>query len=81
MVTVAAWRRCPTCDRWGGARRLDESGTQVEIGDDDGNDEVRGLCNGGPWHDSLRGPRNACGRWLCWQAVVAGPASPDDRQD
>ncbi|ENO95792.1 hypothetical protein C667_17251 [Thauera phenylacetica B4P] len=30
----------------------------------------RGPCQEGPWHGSLRGPRNACGQWLRWSEIV-----------
>ena len=59
---LAELRRCPTCNRWGGQRMLGEDGRTVEL--DPTNS--RGACQEGPWHGSLRGPRNACGQWLCW---------------
>ncbi|ANQ85281.1 hypothetical protein [Azoarcus olearius] len=63
-------RRCPTCNRWGGVRRLADDGHSVEL------DPVhpKGPCQEGPWHGSLRGPRNACGQWLQWSAIVTAPA-------
>lgn len=69
---LAELRRCPSCQRWGGVRRLAADGHKVEL------DPLhpRGPCLEGPWHGSLRGPRNACGQWLQWQAI--GPAAGTD---
>lgn len=68
---VAELRRCPTCNRWGGKRKLDGDGTTVRLHPM----EQRGPCNEGPWHGSLRGPRNACGQWLPW--IMIAPATAD----
>ena len=65
-VQIAELRRCPTCRRWGGKRWLGANGEQVELDADDN----RGPCVEGPWHGSLRGPRNACGQWLRWIEIV-----------
>lgn len=64
---VAELRRCPTCKRWGGRRTVGEDGVTVHLHPT----EQRGACNEGPWHGSLRGPRNACGQWLHWLAIAA----------
>jgi hypothetical protein len=64
---VAELRRCPTCNRWGGKRDLDGDGVTVRLHPT----EQRGACNEGPWHGSLRGPRNACGQWLQWIMIAA----------
>lgn len=72
-VTIAELRRCPTCNRWGGKRRLGADGTSVELDPADN----RGACNEGPWHGSLRGPRNACGQWLQWGAIDPERAESD----
>ncbi len=70
---VAELRRCPTCNRWGGWRRVGEDGCSVELHPT----EQRGLCQEGPWHGSLRGPRNACGQWSRWIRIVpAADQSP-----
>ena len=63
---LAELRRCPTCNRWGGWRRVAEDGCTVELHPT----EQRGACQEGPWHGSLRGPRNACGQWLRWSEIV-----------
>lgn len=63
---IAELRRCPTCNRWGGRRELDGDGVTVQLHPA----EPRGPCNEGPWHGSLRGPRNACGQWLRWFAIL-----------
>ena len=68
---VAELRRCPSCNRWGGWRRVGEDGSTVELHPT----EQRGPCREGPWHGSLRGPRNACGQWLRWIEIV--PATAD----
>ncbi|OYD54179.1 hypothetical protein CGK74_08240 [Thauera propionica] len=64
---IAELRRCPTCNRWGGWRVLEADGQNVRLDPENS----RGTCNEGPWHGSLRGPRNACGQWLRWVAIVA----------
>ncbi|ENO90516.1 hypothetical protein [Thauera linaloolentis] len=63
---IAEFRRCPTCNRWSGKRTLDDDGSTVRL--DPANS--RGACNEGPWHGSLRGPRNACGQWLRWIEIT-----------
>ena len=67
---IAELRRCPTCNRWGGERRLGGDGISVELNPANS----RGACNEGPWHGTLRGPRNACGQWLRWAAIEAATA-------
>ncbi len=78
---VAELRRWPTCNRWGGWRRVGAEGSTVELDPA----APRGPCREGPWHGSLRGPRNACGQWLRWIEIVpetadqsppSPPASP-----
>ncbi|MFN3986108.1 MAG: hypothetical protein ACK4KV_11485 [Rhodocyclaceae bacterium] len=58
---AAEARRCPTCARWGGPRRMAEDRVTVLIPE-----QARGPCREGPWHGSPRGPRNACGQWQPW---------------
>ena len=58
-------KRCLSCNRWGGTRRPGAAPDTVEY--DEHND--RGPCVDGPWHGSLRGPRNACGQWVMWLAL------------
>lgn len=72
-IQIAELRRCPTCKRWGGKRTLAADGVAVLI---DATDN-RGPCREGPWHGSLRGPRNACGQWLHWIAIEAAQAGDD----
>lgn len=60
----AAMARCLSCDRWVGERSLSADRSSIEHAMD-----VRGICNGGPWHGTLREPRNACGRWVVWTAL------------
>lgn len=71
-VQVAELRRCPTCNRWGGRRTLGEDGTSVAL--DPTNN--RGPCCEGPWHGSMRGPRNACGQWLQWVQIKPADHPP-----
>lgn len=67
-------RRCLSCNRWGGERTPGAEPDTVDYDED--ND--RGLCQDGPWHNSLRrGPRNACGQWIIWVAL-ARPAPVAD---
>lgn len=65
-VEYAELRRCPSCERWGGVRRLGADRMAIEL--DPANN--RGRCNEGPWHGSLRGPRNACGQWKPWIEIA-----------
>ncbi|WP_371325382.1 hypothetical protein VX159_07655 [Dechloromonas sp. ZY10] len=60
-------KRCASCDRWQGERRAGSDGRQVEI-----ESELScGLCRGGPWDNSERRARSACGHWLRWQQLPA----------
>jgi len=69
---IAELRRCPTCQRWAGSRRIGDDGHQVELDPA----QPRGNCTEGPWHGSSRGPRNACGQWLKWECIA--PPVTDD---
>ncbi len=66
--------RCPTCRRWGGLRELAADGS-TRLPDPA---QLRGPCQEGPWHGSLRGPRNACGQWVDWTARQAPDGAEDD---
>ncbi|MBC9071251.1 hypothetical protein IAI53_04685 [Thauera sp. CAU 1555] len=66
--------RCPTCKRWGGVREHAGDGATV-LPDPQ---RLRGPCVEGPWHGSLRGPRNACGQWVCWLQDGHAPAPDKD---
>lgn len=67
---VAESGRCPTCRRWAGVRRVAEDGVSVLLDPA----QPRGACTEGPWHGTLRGPRNACGQWVAW---LVPPANED----
>lgn len=54
--------RCPTCRRWAGVRHIADDGENVLLDPA----QPRGACTEGPWHGTLRGPRNACGQWVAW---------------
>lgn len=66
----SAMAKCLSCQRWVGERSL--SADRLSIGHDP---DVRGICNGGPWHGTLREPRNACGRWVVWAAIKISRAA------
>lgn len=57
-----ALRRCASCERWSGFRRVGNAPETVEIEDE----RAVGLCRGGPWDGSERRARSACGRWVRW---------------
>ncbi|MCK0512784.1 hypothetical protein [Aromatoleum buckelii] len=65
-------KRCLSCKRWGGRRRPGSEPSSVEY---DENDD-KGPCIEGPWHGSLRGPRNACGQWVMWAELEAAEPAP-----
>lgn len=71
---LAELRRCPTCQRWAGERTLGADGFSVELNPDNS----RGQCTEGPWHGSMRGPRNACGQWVQWERIALPPPAGDD---
>lgn len=73
MCTLAAdLRRCCTCHRWDGPRRVGlEAGT---VCFPDG--EALGRCVDGPWDGSQRNLRNACGRWVQWLALLPSVYGP-----
>ncbi len=58
-------KRCLSCNRWGGARRPGAVPGTIEYDED----ADKGPCVEGPWHGSLRGPRNACGQWVPWMML------------
>ncbi|MCK9987826.1 MAG: hypothetical protein AzoDbin1_04298 [Azoarcus sp.] len=64
-VQPADRKRCVSCKRWGGARKPGANPGEVEYEDD-----ARGPCNEGPWHGTLRSPRNACGQWVMWAELT-----------
>lgn len=64
-------KRCISCNRWGGERTPGTTPGEVEY--DSARD--RGPCIEGPWHGTLRGPRNACGQWVLWVKLVPPPSS------
>jgi hypothetical protein len=66
VVQPADRKRCVSCNRWGGARRPGAEPATVEYDEHQG----KGPCVEGPWHGSLRGPRNACGQWIMWIALT-----------
>ena len=53
--------RCVSCNRWGGERTLSADRRRIEHPEG-----ARGRCCEGPWHGTLRGTMNACGRWIPW---------------
>ncbi|BAL24430.1 hypothetical protein [Azoarcus sp. KH32C] len=55
-------KRCVSCNRWGGKRKPGSAAGEVEYDEHDD----KGECIEGPWHGSLRSPRNACGQWVLW---------------
>ncbi|THF63312.1 hypothetical protein [Pseudothauera rhizosphaerae] len=70
-MQIAEPKRCATCKRWGGVRELAPDGSTV-LPDPA---RLRGPCIEGPWHGSLRGPRNACGQWVDWREAAPPPAT------
>lgn len=73
-IVPADNRRCCTCHRWDGPRRVGEQAGTVSFE----HAEVRGMCVEGPWHGSPRNLRNACGRWVQWLALLPSVAKPGD---
>jgi hypothetical protein len=63
-------QRCATCQRWSGPRQADTDRQHVLIEAE----TDTGLCRGGPWDNSERRARSACGRWLCWEELNAPAA-------
>ncbi|MCB1889539.1 MAG: hypothetical protein KDH20_18160 [Rhodocyclaceae bacterium] len=67
-------RRCCTCQRWNGPRRVGEEAGTVRFADE----AVTGQCVDGPWDGSIRNLRNACGRWHQWLALLPGVTRPGE---
>ncbi|MBU3697938.1 hypothetical protein [Dechloromonas sp.] len=58
-------KRCASCERWQGPRQPAASPTIVLI-----ESEIStGLCRGGPWDNSERRARSACGHWTRWSQL------------
>lgn len=57
-------KRCASCQRWSGPRQPGEAGFVLIAAETD-----TGLCQGGPWDQSERRARSACGHWLCWSEL------------
>lgn len=70
LVQAVARKRCASCERWSGERSPADHGQGVAIA----SELATGLCQGGPWDQSERRARSACGHWRCWSALVAAPA-------
>lgn len=65
VLHPVANRRCGSCERWHGERRAGADGHSIEL-----DSEMRmGVCRGGPWDNSERRARSACGRWTVWTAL------------
>lgn len=63
-------RRCASCTRWSGTRQPGAMPGTVEVE----SEMAIGLCMGGPWNESERKARSACGHWKIWPAVAGGDA-------
>lgn len=59
---AASARRCASCQRWQGWRQAAPTPGIVVLDEE----RPRGICQGGPWHESERTLRSACGRWQLW---------------
>lgn len=66
-------KRCCTCHRWSGPRRVGDAAGTVTFD----HDAVVGQCVDGPWHGSSRNLRNACGRWFQWLDLLPGVPQPE----
>ena len=55
-------KRCASCQRWSGPRTVGVVAGTVEVE----SETVTGLCCGGPWDNSERRARSACGHWTVW---------------
>ena len=62
-----ARQRCASCQRWSGFRQAGENGLEVLIVAE----TDTGLCRGGPWDNSERRARSACGHWQRWEILPA----------
>lgn len=59
-------RRCAACLRWSGQRQTAEQPGSVLVEAE----TAVGLCLGGPWNNSERRARSACGHWTIWPALL-----------
>lgn len=62
---AVARKRCASCQRWTGERQPGQPGDVLIAAE-----TATGLCNGGPWDQSERRARSACGHWQCWPMLV-----------
>ncbi|MCK6390394.1 MAG: hypothetical protein L6Q40_05130 [Azonexus sp.] len=64
-IHAVSRKRCASCDRWRGERSPGHEPDTVLIE----SETSTGLCCGGPWDNSERRARSACGHWLRWQQL------------
>ena len=65
LIQPVARRRCASCQRWQGERQPGSDGQSVLID----SEFSTGLCQGGPWDNSERRARSACGHWVRWEKL------------
>lgn len=67
LVAMAVDRkRCASCQRWSGVRQVGTTPDRVLVEAE----TATGLCQGGPWDNSERRARSACGHWTIWLALA-----------
>jgi hypothetical protein len=69
LIQAADRRRCASCERWSGWRQPGEEPGTVIIE----SETSEGLCQGGPWDNSERRARSACGHWTIWLELGNAP--------
>jgi len=69
LIQAVDRQRCASCERWGGQRQPGEQPGTVLIE----SETVEGLCQGGPWDNSERRARSACGHWTIWLVLGKTP--------
>jgi hypothetical protein len=67
LIQAVDRKRCASCERWRGWRQAGEQAGTVVIE----SETSEGLCQGGPWDNSERRARSACGHWTIWLALAS----------
>ncbi|MDD2744751.1 MAG: hypothetical protein PHV02_21020 [Rhodocyclaceae bacterium] len=66
LIQPVANKRCASCERWSGQRQVGVDAGTVSVE----SEFATGLCLGGPWDNSERRARSACGHWTIWPLVA-----------
>jgi len=62
-----SWKKCATCEYWGGPRQIDSFGHKVTV--DSNNVKGKCLLQGGPWKGHDKKAIDTCNKWKLWSVM------------